>query len=174
MTGRLVSSLIAYSLANRLQALGNVQRQREELCRAEDVALWTAFDYVRRNRNSFKSKVYDPVRLSVSVKDKRHARVAEAAINYAAMKTIVCLEKDDYTSLGDTFTKFKTSDHPDAQTKDLRVNVAELPADMRDPAQYERPCTQQQVSYPEPVCYPCIILIRTCSFSWKAWVSMRL
>lgn len=79
------------------------------------------------------------------MKDRRHARVAEAAINYAAMKTIVCLEHSDYARLADTFTKFKASDHPDARPADLRVNVVELPANQRDLAAYERPCTQQQV-----------------------------
>jgi hypothetical protein len=131
-----------------LQALNDVQRRREEQCRGQDNNLWLAFNWVRRNRETFKGKVYDPIRILVSVKDKAHARVAEAAINYSTMKTIVCLEKEDYTRLGNTFTRFKTSQNPDENPKDLRVNIAELPADKRDPAAYERPCTQEQVSFP--------------------------
>lgn len=132
---------------SRLQDLNNVQLRRIEQCKAEDAQLYTAFDWIRRNQRYLKGTVYDPIRILVSVKDKRYARVAENAINYALMKTIVCLERDDYNRLGDTFTKFKANDRPDAQVTDLRVNLAELPAEKRDLAQYEPPCTQQQVRH---------------------------
>lgn len=126
--------------------MNDVQRRREDLCRKEDEALFTALEWTRRNQRVLKCTVYDPIRVLVSVKDKRHARVAEAAINYNFMKTFVCLEQDDYTLLADTFVKFKANNYPDAPVRDLRVNLAHLPKEQRDLALYERPCTQQQVS----------------------------
>ncbi|KAK9896955.1 hypothetical protein P389DRAFT_158963 [Cystobasidium minutum MCA 4210] len=60
------------------------------------------------------------------------------------MKTFVCLERDDYRRLSDTFVSFRGNDQSESP-KDLRVNVAEIPPSARDLAQYERPCTQQQL-----------------------------
>lgn len=74
-----------YSLGN----LDNVFKRREANCAKEDPQLWTATTWLRDHRKELKDYVYDPIRLLISAKDRKYAKVAEATINYATMK--VCL-----------------------------------------------------------------------------------
>lgn len=77
---------LAETFHGRLAELDNVGKRREVACARSDQNLWTATQWIREHRAEFKDRVYDPIRLEISVKDKKHAKVAEAAISYASMK----------------------------------------------------------------------------------------
>ena len=66
--------------------LYNVQRRREAACAKTDAKLWTATTWLREHQREFKAIVYDPIRLLVSAKEPKYAKLAEAAINYTTMK----------------------------------------------------------------------------------------
>lgn len=108
----------------------------------EDPKLWAATKWSRANKREFKGQVYDPVRLLVSVKDRRHAKAAEAAINYNTFKTILVHEKEDYNLLAKNFTKFRS----ERGEIDLRVNIAQLVPEQRSLNNYPPPCSQEEVS----------------------------
>lgn len=107
----------------------------------EDQKLWAATKWARSHKQEFKGQVFDPIRLLVSVKDKRHAKLAEAAINYNQFKTILTYEKDDYNTLANAFTKYRT----DRGEVDLRVNIAQLEPEQRILANYRSPLSQEEV-----------------------------
>ena len=109
----------------------------------EDRELWTATSWIRQNKERFEGVVYEPVRLLVSVKDRRHAKLAEAAINYNAFKTILCQETRDYQKLSDHFTRFPQGD---GRPRDLRMNLARLPPEKRTREAYPSPISLEEVS----------------------------
>ena len=90
--------------------------------------------------------MHEPIRLLLTVKDKRHARVAEAAINYQTFKTVICTEEEDYTTVTNRLTKYPRANGDSFRPVDLRINVARLPPEKRVLANYRRPMSNEQVS----------------------------
>jgi len=129
-------------LQGLLAELDNVNKRRDVACARSDQPLWAATQWIRDHRKEFKDTVYDPIRLEINVKDKKYAKVAEAAINYASMKTIICLNEEDYVRLGNTFTRFPAGQ---GNARDLRMNIAELPPDKRTLAAYPKPMSEEQL-----------------------------
>ncbi|CAD6565919.1 MAG: Structural maintenance of chromosomes protein 5 [Cyphobasidiales sp. Tagirdzhanova-0007] len=139
-------------IRDALGNLYNVQRRREAACAKTDAKLWTATTWLREHQREFKAIVYDPIRLLVSAKEPKYAKLAEAAINYTTMKTIVCLEHADYERLGTQYTNFPSGIGRSQNERlrdgdaDLRMNIAELPPDKRSLQAYKKPCSQEELS----------------------------
>lgn len=144
----------------RLNQLNSFQFRKDEQCQREDGNLWMATRWLRDYKERFHDTVFDPVRLVVGVKDRRHAKLAEAAINYTTMKvslgfaclehqltsmvqTIVTFDNRDYQNLRAMFMSFPLGEN---RTRDLRVNLVELPPNKRTLADYPSPCSREEVS----------------------------
>lgn len=145
-----------FTLVRSITELNNVKSRRDIQCQREDNALWTGAAWVRNeNREGrFKGTVHEPIRLLLTVKDRRHARVAEAAINYQTFKTVICTEEEDYTTVTNRFTRYPKAGSE--KPVDLRINVARLPPEKRVLANYRRPMSNEQVGRAALTCdRPC-------------------
>ncbi|KAL7005936.1 Structural maintenance of chromosomes protein 5 [Cystobasidiomycetes sp. EMM_F5] len=130
-------------VADRLNQLNSFQFRKDEQCQREDGNLWMATRWLRDYKERFHDTVFDPVRLVVGVKDRRHAKLAEAAINYTTMKTIVTFDNRDYQNLRAMFMSFPLGEN---RTRDLRVNLVELPPNKRTLADYPSPCSREELA----------------------------
>lgn len=117
----------------------------------EDAKLWAGTKWARQNRQQFRGRVFDPVRLLVSVKDKKYAKHAEAAINYGTFKTVLSRNHEDYEKLSATFTKFPSQNGP----VNLKVNLAVLAAETTLES-FPPPCSREEVRL--VLCSSCALL----------------
>lgn len=70
----------------RLKSFQSVQEQRERECTKWDKPTMDAVHWMRNNVDKFRGKVYEPVRLCVTAKDKKFVNLAEGPISVGAFR----------------------------------------------------------------------------------------
>ncbi|KAJ3289636.1 Structural maintenance of chromosomes protein 5 [Borealophlyctis nickersoniae] len=87
------------NLAEQLRGLDDVKNQKLENLRRFHPNEYKATLWLRENRHTFKSTIYDPICLEIGPKDMRYASPLETNIPMNRMKTFVTTCKEDYYAL---------------------------------------------------------------------------
>ncbi|ORY61173.1 P-loop containing nucleoside triphosphate hydrolase protein [Leucosporidium creatinivorum] len=84
--------------ANRLAQLNNVKIQREQDTQRWESDTWKGVQWMRQNKDRFKSPVYEPARLNVFAKtqDRHIVNLVEGPISLTAFKTFLFENREDY------------------------------------------------------------------------------
>lgn len=128
--------------------------QRERECAKWDKPTMDAVHWLRNNLDKFKGKVYEPVRLSVTAKDKKFVNLAEGPIHAGAMRVRLhgfCSREDDADSSCTQSFVFERQEDYDFMMrelndgpKSLRINGANL-APGKTLADYPRKFSPEKV-----------------------------
>lgn len=85
-----------HSLDKELNRLNDAKQQRIDILSRYDKSTGFAIEWLSKNQNMFKEKVFNPLILEINIKDMRYAQGVENCFNARALKTFLCQNKDDY------------------------------------------------------------------------------
>lgn len=123
-----------HNCKRKLAILGDTQRQRIEYLRNNYEDVFKAYSWLQANRQNFQGKIFNPVMIEITVRDKESAKYIENTIAMKDMVSFICTNKDDMKQL---IKKFRNE-------MGLRVNLAF--SEDSDQVEFEPPCDIQ--SYP--------------------------
>ncbi|NWU71665.1 SMC5 protein, partial [Pterocles burchelli] len=104
-------------LIDRLGQLNNIINMKEENLKRRFQDTHTALMWLRKNKDKFKKKVFEPMMLEINMKDNRHAKYVENHISTSDMRAFVFESQED-------MEMFLMRDH-----QKLRVNAVCAPAE---------------------------------------------
>lgn len=82
----------------RLANLNDTQRQRIELLRNYDDP-YAAYEWLKANRQNFQGKIFNPIMVELTVKEKDNAKYVENTIAMKDLTAFVCTDKNDMKQL---------------------------------------------------------------------------
>ena len=118
----------------KLSMLNDTQKQRIEYLRNNHEDVFKAYSWLQANRQQFQGKIFNPVMVEITVRDKESAKYIENTIAMKDMVSFICTNKDDMKQL---IKKFRNE-------MGLRVNLAF--SEDSDQVDFEPPCDIQ--NYP--------------------------
>lgn len=98
----------------KITLLGDTQRQRVDVLRSNFEDAYKAYEWLQRNRQNFRGRIFNPVMTEICVKEKDNAKYVENTVPIKDLVTFVCTDKNDIRTL---ITKLRNE-------MGLRVNVA--------------------------------------------------
>ena len=117
-----------------LSQMDSVRHQRLQILERGDKDSFLAIQWLRKNRNIFQKKVYDPVLIELGISRPEAARAIESCINWPTQRTFVCQCRADY----DLFTRELID------RRGWRLNVVEMEGTKALDA-YQSPLPLEQV-----------------------------
>jgi structural maintenance of chromosomes protein 5 len=82
----------------KIASLGDTQRQRIDLLRNQEDP-YTAYEWLKVNRENFQGRIFNPVMVEITVKEKKNAKYVENTIGMKDLMAFVCTDKDDMKKL---------------------------------------------------------------------------
>ncbi|CRK96211.1 CLUMA_CG009639, isoform A [Clunio marinus] len=116
ITNKLEESIIP-SIRNcerKITLLGDTQRLRIETLRNNFEDAYTAYEWLKSNRDNFQGRIFNPIMIEITVKEKECAKYVENTIPLRDLVSFVCTDKNDMKQL---IKKFRNE-------MKLQVNIA--------------------------------------------------
>ncbi|EQC41215.1 hypothetical protein SDRG_01190 [Saprolegnia diclina VS20] len=86
-------------LDGQLGKLNNEQEQRKNALRKEDQSCMRAYEWLQKNQDKFRRKVWGPLALEIQVKDQFHAKCLEDTLQKWQLTSFVTECNEDYNTL---------------------------------------------------------------------------
>lgn len=116
----------------KLASLNDTLHQRIEYMRNNQEDAFKAYTWLQANRQNFRGRIFNPIMIEITVRDKESAKYIESTISMKDMVSFLCTDKDDMRQL---IKKFRNE-------MGLRVNLAF--AEDTDEVQFQSPCDIRQ------------------------------
>lgn len=83
----------------KLANLNDTQRQRVDVLRNQFEDVYRAYEWLKLNRHRFRGKIFDPIMVEITVKQKENAKYIENVIAIKDLQAFVCTDKGDMSQL---------------------------------------------------------------------------
>lgn len=83
----------------KINMLGDTQRQRIQLLRNNNEDTFKAFEWLEANRQNFHGRIFNPVMIEMTVREKENAKYIENTIAGKDLVTFICTNKEDMKQL---------------------------------------------------------------------------